>query len=103
MIVKIVLFFIMVLYIVQNRDFVNYKSLPESTANFLVPGGDGCELRGKNALVVFLPRFFKALPRIPATRNPQPATRNRFSFFFDGGFRLNLNLSFPCETKYTGV
>jgi hypothetical protein len=43
---------------------------------FLEPGGDGCELRVtscevKNFRVVFLPRFFKVLPRILATRNPK--------------------------------
>jgi hypothetical protein len=56
---------------------------------FLEPGGDGCELRVascevKNIGAVFLPRFFKILPRSPAT--VKHVTRNRFSFFFDGGF-----------------
>jgi hypothetical protein len=51
---------------------------PESTAKFLERGGDGCELRVsscevKNFGVVFLSQFFKALPRKPATRNPQQA------------------------------
>ena len=41
---------------------------------FLEPGGDGCELRVtscevKNFSVVFLPQFFKVLPRKPATRD----------------------------------
>jgi hypothetical protein len=48
----------------------------KSTAHFLKPGGDGCELRVaccevKNFRFIFLPRFFKVLPRLPATRNPQ--------------------------------
>jgi hypothetical protein len=34
------------------------KKKPKSTANFLEPGGDGCELRGKKALAQFLSVFF---------------------------------------------
>jgi hypothetical protein len=64
---------------------------PKSTANFLEPGGDGCELRVtccgvKNFSIVFFTQFFKVLPRKPAT--VKHVTRNRFSLFFDGGFRL---------------
>jgi hypothetical protein len=64
--------------------FVNKLSDPESTANFLERGGDGCELRVsscevKNFGVVFLSQFFKALPRKPAT--VKHVTRNRLSFF----------------------
>jgi hypothetical protein len=49
---------------------------PKSTANFLEPGGDGCELRVtscgvKNFSIVFFTQFFKVLPRKPATRNTQ--------------------------------
>jgi hypothetical protein len=44
-----------------------------------------CEV--KNFSVVFLPRFFKVLPRLPAT--VKHVTRNRFSLFFGGGFRTN--------------
>jgi hypothetical protein len=58
-------------------DF-NEGGLPKSTANFLEPGGNDCELRVtscevKNFCFVFVPRFFKVLPRLPATRNPQQA------------------------------
>jgi hypothetical protein len=54
----------------------NKMQHPESTVNFLERGGDGCELRVtscevKNFCFVFLPRFFKILPRKPVTRNPQ--------------------------------
>jgi hypothetical protein len=67
----------------------NNTGQPESTANFLERGGDGCELRVascevKNFGVVFLSQFFKALPRKPAT--VKHVTRNRLSFFLGGGF-----------------
>jgi hypothetical protein len=73
--------------------FVNNAVRPKSTANFLEPGGGGCELRVtscevKNFSVVFLLRFFKVLPRLPAT--VKHVTRNRYSFFFGGGFRESL-------------
>ena len=65
--------------------FVNTPIPPKSTANFLERGGDGCELRVKNALVSIFNR--NSLRFYPV--NPQPVTRNRFSLFFDGGFWLS--------------
>jgi hypothetical protein len=54
---------------------------PKSTANFLEPGRNGCELRVascevKSCSVYFLAQLFKVLPRIPATRNPAADSRS---------------------------